>query len=145
VLELLLSYDLAGHSLLHRGLALLQLLEDIEMLFLELPQVLLENGVVLLEFCIFCLENVVILSKLGVLGAQELDFLGELRKFGLRSIPGFGGIGSLTFHHGRVLPQDSEVLLVLGHDLLEIGILLLGLYKFLSQALRPIVRGRYLP
>jgi hypothetical protein len=87
--------------------------------------------VVLLEFCIFCLEDAVILSKLGVLGAQELNFLRELQKFGLRSIPGFGDIRSLAFHHGRMLSQDSEVLLVLGHDLLEIGTLLLGLCKFL--------------
>jgi hypothetical protein len=121
------------------------LLEDIGMLFLELPQVLLEDGVILLEFCIFCLENAVILSKLGVLRTQEFDVLGELRKFGLFSIPGFGGIGSLAFHHGRVLPQDSEVLLMLGHNLLEIGTFLFGLCKFLLQALRPVIGGRDLP
>jgi hypothetical protein len=88
--------------------------------------------VILLEFCVFRLENTEILPKLGVLGAQEFNFLGELRKFGLHSIPGFGGIRSFTFHHGRVLPQNSEVLLVLGHNLLEIDALLFGLCKFLS-------------
>ena len=39
----------------HRGLARLQPLEGLGMLFLELPQILLENGVILLELGVFSL------------------------------------------------------------------------------------------
>jgi hypothetical protein len=79
------------------------LLEDIRVFLLELSQVLLEDRVVLLEFGVLCLKDALILSKLGILRAQALDFLRELRELGLCSVPGLGGVRSLTLHHGRML------------------------------------------
>jgi hypothetical protein len=52
VLILLFNHDLACHRSIHRGLALLQLLEILVMPFLELPQILLEDGMILLELSV---------------------------------------------------------------------------------------------
>ena len=50
---LLLSNHLALLHLDHRGLARLKPLEGLEMLLFELPQILLEDGMVLLELDVF--------------------------------------------------------------------------------------------
>ena len=95
------------------------------MLFLELPLILLEDGMVLLELDMF--------------GLQALDFLKDLGQFSHGSISGHGSLESLTLHHKRVFTKDQELLVFLGQSLIELGVLLLGFNELLSQVLYPLL------
>jgi hypothetical protein len=72
VLILFFSNNFALHRTVDRGLTLLQLLEGLGMFLLELPQILLKDGMVLLE--------------LGMLGLQGLELLRKLGKLGLSTV-----------------------------------------------------------
>jgi hypothetical protein len=117
VLILLFGHNLARHCLIHGGLTLIQLLQGLEVLLLMLPQILLEDGMVLLEF--------------GVLGLQALELLRELGEPSLSAVPSHGGLGNLVLHHRRVLDNGEEDLILFGNSLLELGVFLFNLDKFL--------------
>jgi hypothetical protein len=135
VLVPLLSHELALHDSIQRDLAFLQLLKDLEMPLLYLPQILLEDGMILLESSMFSLKSGMTFLKPGIFGLQTLEPLGKLRQSLLCSISGLGGIRSLTLHHGRVLAENSEILLHLSYNLFKFGILPFNLLEPCSRGL----------
>ena len=91
------------------------------MLLFELPQILLEDGMVLLE--------------LGVLGLQAFELLGELAEPGLGVVSSHGSLVSFTLHHRGEFAKIEKLLILSSQTLLELGILLFGLSKLFLQAL----------
>jgi hypothetical protein len=97
---------------------------------------------ILLEFSVLSLQRGITLLKLGMFGLQTLELLEKFGKSSLCSISGLGGIESLTFQINRVLTENKEILLLLSHVFLELGVLFFGFSQPLLQVFHSLIGGQ---
>jgi hypothetical protein len=85
------------------------------------------------------LQGGMTLLESRVFGLQAFELLVQLGKLCPGSISNLGGIRSLALHHGRVLTENLKVLLLLGHNSFELGILFFDLSKPFLQTLCSLI------